>query len=165
YRRTPKNVAPATRPSSAPARARAPRNARINGTRAIRATHRWSRGGNAALRARPETAAAASRPFRGQPVGVNYSAMRTGSGAVPAEHLLLVCQLAPVLHQETAATGELVRLRRDNFLDECFRLVVASTEVQDDVVVVLFLYVLGALRELFEARFDAAQVFFLFSHC
>src|SRR6266550_2010123 len=156
----PKNAAPVTRPSSAPACADAPRRASRRGTRAISATHRWSRGGKAAVNARPETIAATSRARSGQPVGVNT---KPGLGAVPAEHLLLIRQLTPVLHQEAAAAGELVRLRRDHLLDQCFGLVVPRSEIKNDVVLVFF-NVFGALRQLLEARFDAYFLFF-FSHC
>src|SRR5947207_3123000 len=127
----PKNAAPVTRPSSAPARADAVRRASRRGTRAISATHRWSRGGKAAVSARPETAAATSRVRSGRSVGIKSA---PGLGAVPAEHLLLVRQLASVLHQEAVAAGELVRLRRDHLLDQRFGLVVPRSEIENDVV-------------------------------
>src|SRR5262249_26821146 len=102
--------------------------------------------------------------FSGQSLAINYS-MGTGSGAVSAEHLLLVCQLAPVLDQETVAAGELVRLQRDHFLDQRpLGLVVATAKVGEDVVVVLFLRSLGALAELFDALF-APSALSLFRHC
>lgn len=65
-----------------------------------------------------------------------------------------------MLHEEAASTGELVRLRGNDALDQRFLAVVVAPEIDDALVVVALVAGFSAFRELLEARLDAYFLFF-----
>jgi len=83
-------------------------------------------------------------------------------GAVPADHLLLVRELALVFHEEAVAAGELVALLWQDLDGEGLRFIFAA-DIEDGFVL-FFDFVIGAPGEqLFETRL-AYGLFFLVAH-